>query len=155
MGDLLGAAAGTGGITMAITVLVNLMKLWSDGRKQDAIITRQLSDQHIKAMDAASKRGAGNGVTLVMASLGRFMLLATALGVLVFLTVYAAHNANVPIFVPENEPYAFRILGMTLIELDLGTTWAQFNGVVVFPVWFAIIGGSMGYFFGQAPFDKR
>ena len=155
MGELVATAAGTGGVTLGLTILINLFRIWSENRKQDAIITRQITETHIAAMDAAAKRGASHPVTLFMAALGRFMLLTTSLGILVFMTVFAAHNSEIPLYLPENEPYALRILGFTLLELDVGATWGEFSGIVVFPIWFAIIGGCMGYWFGQAPFDRK
>ena len=83
------------------------------------------------------------------------MLLTTSLGILVFMTVFAAYNGQVPLYLPDNEPYSFSMLGFTLFQIDVGTTWGEFSGIVVFPIWFAIIGGCMGYFFGQAPFDRK
>jgi len=154
VGDLVGIATGAGGVTMLVTVLVNLYKIWSDGRKQDAIITRQLSDQHIKALDALQKRESEHPWGIILGSLGRFLMTGTALGVLVALSFYGMEHPEVTMFIPEQDTYSLRFLGMKIFELDLGTTWASFNGVVVLPVWFSIIGAAVGHFFGQAPFRR-
>lgn len=155
MGDLVGLVAGSGGITMFATILINLWQGSVESKRQKAIIKKEITEAHVKAMDAAAKRGIGHPVTLIMASLGRFLMLSVTLGMLCFATIYGAHNPNVPVFLSEEGSYSFSIFGITLLDLDLGQHWREFNGVVVLPIWGIIIGASLGYFFGQAAFNRR
>ena len=155
MGDLVGLATGSSLTTMVLTVVVKLFAMYAENAKNRSTLTSNITDMNIKAMDAAASRGGEAWYHYVFSALGRFMMLTVALAMLVYLTVHSAQMGDAVMFVPEQDPYSLRFLGITLFELDLGTTWTEFKGTVVFPIWFMIIGAAGGYFFGAAPFDRR